>query len=312
MGQSIVYGQKYRSPLRVDNKPSLAFYPPNGRYTASCFDFSNSTKPTRVVNFIGELLKIKDYKEICTQINRDLEIGLLDLEPEFKTIRFDGYDGEVDLSDKSHITLAAMCITQSFTKRDRLFWGSFGISLPTLEFFNVYSTSKVIMPVGDNILYRNSCPIYTYHFGGPSKKIYLPTRRTGSRFFNYGEVVVQGIKQIPEKGDLIIITKSLKDVMLLYEMGYTSIAPNSETHGLDINLINDLKKRFKLVVLFFDNDEPGLKATKIFSEIYEIPSILMEKEQSKDISDYFYKTKSIEACKKIIKNLIDSIEIDLS
>jgi 5S rRNA maturation endonuclease (ribonuclease M5) len=303
MGRPISYGRKYRSLLRVDNNPSIAFYPGKGDQSAYYFDFSMSKKPQNVVSFVGEFLKIEGYRNICTQINRDLKVGLLDLEPDFKSVKHEGYTGEVDLNQKFDSFATATCVTQSFTKRDRLFWANFGISLATLKKYNVYSTAKVIMPMGDNILYQIGCPIYTYHFGGSSKKIYMPLRR-GTRFLNYGETAIQGIDQLPEKGELLIITKSLKDVMLLSELGYYAIAPNSETHGLDLKIVENLKERFTNVILFFDNDEPGEKASEVFSELYKIKSIFLDKKDAKDISDFYYKIKSHKKCKETMEKLI--------
>lgn len=53
--------------------------------------------------------------------------------------------------------------------------------------------------------------------------------------------MIQGSKMLPKSGEFVVVTKSLKDVMALYEFGIPAIAPNSE------NLFNRSNmKNFKL------------------------------------------------------------------
>lgn len=50
---------------------------------------------------------------------------------------------------------------------------------------------------------------------------------------------------LPESGDILIITKALKDVMVLYEYGIPAIAPCSENLFITEAQYNHLKERFK-------------------------------------------------------------------
>lgn len=58
--------------------------------------------------------------------------------------------------------------------------------------------------------------------------------------------------------DYIVVTKSLKDVMTLYEYGITAIAPCSENEFLTESQYKRLKNKYKHVILLYDNDNPGL------------------------------------------------------
>lgn len=62
---------------------------------------------------------------------------------------------------------------------------------------------------------------------------------------------------LPESGDYVVITKSLKDVMVLYEFGIPAIAPISENCYLTEAQHAKLVRRFKHVVLLYDNDRAG-------------------------------------------------------
>ena len=77
--------------------------------------------------------------------------------------------------------------------------------------------------------------------------------------------MIQGSKQLPKSGNFIIITKSLKDVMALWQFGIPAIAPNSENSFLSDIQYNKLKLKFKDIYLFYDNDLPGIKSANKIS-----------------------------------------------
>lgn len=93
---------------------------------------------------------------------------------------------------------------------------------------------------------------------------------------------------LPESGDVVIVTKALKDTMTLYEYGIPSIAPCSENVFLTENQYNKLKKRFKHIILLYDNDYTGIcftnKIRKQFSDLNI--AYLPINGGDKDISDY--------------------------
>lgn len=83
--------------------------------------------------------------------------------------------------------------------------------------------------------------------------------------------------------------------MVLHELSWPAVCMNGEGYGSgngksseDLNrLIRTLRGRFRFVVFFMDNDEPGIRiATKLTSK-YEYPHIHLV--GPKDISDYIVK-----------------------
>lgn len=91
-----------------------------------------------------------------------------------------------------------------------------------------------------------------------------------------------------EGGDNLVITKSLKDVAVLYEYGITAVAPCSENIFVSDSQYQKLKKKFKNIFLLYDNDEPGLKAAfKIKKQYSDLKVLFLPRHgDSKDISDY--------------------------
>ena len=107
---------------------------------------------------------------------------------------------------------------------------------------------------------------------------------------------------MPETGDLLIITKSLKDVMVFYELGISAVGLQAETNKMSKKSFNELTKRFKRVILLLDNDDQGYTSTCEFLLEYDIEFFFIPDE--KDISDYIKKygyKKAFNLIKKKLK-----------
>ena len=104
-------------------------------------------------------------------------------------------------------------------------------------------------------------------------------------------------------GPYVVITKSLKDVMTLYSFGLPAIAPISENCFVTEAQYNKLKSKFQKVILFYDNDMPGMKAmAKIRRNFPEVIPVMIPKcMKAKDISDFhklYGRTKTLELIEK--------------
>ena len=125
-------------------------------------------------------------------------------------------------------------------------------------------------------------------------KIYRPLAIKKEKWIgNTTKNYILGYKQLPEQGDLLIITKSLKDVMCLKSLGYNSISPSSEGTLLPEIVIKDLSNRFKQLIVLFDNDTQGIKSAQKIKTIYNINNITIPLDlEVKDISEYYNKFKN--------------------
>jgi len=134
--------------------------------------------------------------------------------------------------------------------------------------------------------YHEGNPMFSYkvynHF-----KIYRPLADKHSKWRNnLTEYDIQGYKQLPKSGDVLFITKSLKDVMVLYELGYPAISPSSETTFISDIVLKRLLKRFKHVFILFDRDVTGVRESRSQSLKTRLSAILVNKRyHAKDISD---------------------------
>ena len=76
--------------------------------------------------------------------------------------------------------------------------------------------------------------------------------------------------------------------MVLYEYGVTAIAPCSENVFVTDTQYTKLKSKFNNIFLFYDNDEPGLKAAfKIRKQHSDLKVLYLPRYGGdKDISDF--------------------------
>ena len=98
----------------------------------------------------------------------------------------------------------------------------------------------------------------------------------------------------------------MKDLMALSAFKIPACAPNSEHLFISDNVLEDLKRRFKYIIILYDQDRTGkLNMAKIRSEHPELIYLVIPKEYgAKDFSDFrkkygFMKTK--EAILNVIK-----------
>ena len=140
-------------------------------------------------------------------------------------------------------------------------------------------------------------------------KIYQPFEDKLKKWINNANYSVhQGYTQLPKSGELLIITKSLKDVMSLHDVvGVSAIGLQSESVMMKDSVMDEYKSRFKKVVCLFDNDDAGTKLAKEFSKRYGVPYFfVLPIAKSKDFSDFVKNTTinfSIEYFNKKIEKL---------
>ncbi len=297
IGHRVIVGSKFNSPLRKDSNPSFGLF--ISRTTNSLLFKDQATGESgNCFKFVQLKAHLSSYKEALDQINSDLSLGLLK-----------ALDRGLDVKNNYKASRTDIKIKRkNFTKIDDLYWEQFNINRDILKKFNVYPISHVWL--NDNLMswkFSEEHPMYAYQIYNKFK-IYRPLNSANEKWMtNCTMYNIQGYKQLPETGDLLIITKSLKDVMTLHSLGYVAVSVNSENTLLPLKIMNDLKKRFTKIIIFFDNDDSGHKGAIDMSKTYgieykEIP-IYPETYSSKDISDFIRDNNKTETV-KLLQNLI--------
>ena len=290
----------FKSPLREDHHPTCSFFKGKRLYfkdfaTGECLTFENVVMKRYCCNY-QEALKIiaKDFGIVK---NPNHKVAVMPKQKTFKKER------------NTIIQIEA----KSFTKEELKWWESFGITKETLNKYRVFSCQTVFLNGNIESVYDSKCPSYGYYFGKDKDrelwKIYYPFRKTFRFIGNIKTTTIQGYKQLPKKGKLLVITKSLKDCMVLYSFGIAAVAPQSETQFISDEILEELKQRFKYIVLLFDNDETGISFTNKIKRKYTWikPFIIPRKYEAKDISD-FYKKYGYDKTLALIKEGIKYIK----
>lgn len=291
----------FRSPLRRDKQPTCSFYR-NNSGTLIFKDFATG-QHLNVFGVVQEIFKC-DYYEALRIIANDMGI-VRDRELHRNPGKINENPTKITDKEMSKIQVEV----QDFTDLELKWWGKYGITLNILKKFNVYSCKHVFL--NGNLLAKSQqhCPIFGYYGkkyqGLELWRCYFP-KRTSFRFItNWPSKKIQGYDQLPKEGKLLVITKSMKDCMTLYSCGISAIAPNSENLFVSDNMLNELKSRFKYLVVFYDNDRPGLhNMARIRREHPELVYISIPKQYgSKDISD-FYKDHGRKETLNLIKKFV--------
>lgn len=261
----------YNSPFREDKNPSFGIFRSRKSGKLLFKDHGNG-KCGDVIKFVELYTGLTNYNDILNRIVTDMSITN---NTKLKsTKQYESKDTVIGV------------VRQDWTDVDKQYWSQFGITKETLIKFNVFSIKYYLCDGIVKGIYKNENPMYAYkvydHF-----KIYRPLADKYTKWRNnLTPYDIQGYEQLPKKGDLLIITKSLKDVMCLYEMGYTAISPSSESTFLTSDVIDDLKLRFKRILICFDRDIPGVKNMRKISLKTGLNGFLVHKKwKAKDISD---------------------------
>jgi hypothetical protein len=153
-----------------------------------------------------------------------------------------------------------------------------------LNSYNITGLSKA-SKLG-RVFYKHSNDDFGFHYKiGKGEKTYRPfafRRKDKFRMQNIDEL--EGYEQLPISGDLLVITKSLKDVVYLRAIGIYAVSCSSES-SLNIMRLRaaELNARFKVVARWGDPDFAGKKysyrlaglfpnSPEIFSEIAKDPT----------------------------------------
>ena len=267
-------GKIMNSPLRSDDKmPSFAIFPTKDG--ALLFKDHGTGVAGNAIKFLKLYKGIQTRNELERELLRIVRTYNLDTSKTIKNTYAKQHDIDIGI------------VRQPFTEVDKRYWKQFHISIDTLKKFNVFSIKYFLCNRVVRGTYKEDSPMYAYKVYDKFK-IYRPLASKYTKWrTNLTNRHVQGLSELPQEGgNLLIITKSLKDVMCLYEMGFNAIAASSETTFIPDDILQSLKNKWKHVVILYDRDRTGMKKARDYSRQYRIDAIFVHKKfKAKDVSD---------------------------
>lgn len=276
LGSTFQVGKLINSPLRSDDRvPSFAIF--RSKNGDLLFKDHGSGEAGNALKFL------KLYRGIQTrdELERELLRIVRKVNPEQKVVQ------KNHINVKSEYFADIGIVRQPFTNIDKQYWRQFGISIDTLKKFNVFSIKYFLCNRVVRGTYKETSPMYAYKVYDRFK-IYRPLASKYTKWrTNLTNEYVQGLAELPkEGGDILIITKSLKDVMCLYEMGFYAIAASSETTFIPEKIIQSLRSKWKHILILYDRDQTGMKKAREYSKSTHFDAFFVHKRfKSKDISD---------------------------
>lgn len=260
-----------------ERTPSMCIYvAKEGYYIFK--DFSTGKGGT-AISLVQQLFNL-NYREACLKV--------IETYNDFVLHNNGGYDlGEFKQQSRYKVTSHKV---RTWTTQDQYFWTQFNIGSKLLEAHNVKPLESYCMTKDDKELCIKGLYLYGYFKAdGSLYKIYQP--KTLDKKFIKVSSYIQGMHQCTGE-KYLIVTSSLKDIMSIKSLKLANldvIAPDSENTMLKQDMMEELRDKYKKIIVMFDNDDAGIKAMQSYKEKYhfiEIALLPMSKDISDSIKDY--------------------------
>ena len=301
-------GEMINSPLRVDKKPSFNLFYSDQYSEIMWHDFTLGSGCC--IQFVSEMFDINYYNALC-RIASDFNLEDEFISHKNKVNKSNDNKKKISIGKnkmpkkKSIINIKS----KEWTDFELFWWKYFGVDKDTLDRYNVVPISHYFI---NNKIFKTDDLAFAfkeYKKNVLTFKIYQPYSNN-KWYSNQDSSVIQGWRQLPQKGEELIITSSLKDLMsIVCITGVPAIAPQAESAKINKSVLLNLSKRFKKIYILYDNDYNKSKnwgqinAKKIISEFNRFKNIVIPMEfMSKDFSDLvkrYGETESLNIFNKI-------------
>lgn len=243
----------YPCPFKPETDPSFYISYYRGRLKWRRFGLYES--PRSPVEFVKLLFPLLNHIQIINKIYWDLQEGVdQKIVLEIREASQDEIDMAVEID---HILL-------DFEKQ---YFKDYHVTESTLKYYEIKGCRDSFIANKRFCKSRKSDPAFVYLHDKDSYSIYRPLAEKSKKHRKHNiRNHIMGYKELPETGDILFITKSMKDIMVFHELGIPAIAPHSERTFLPKGVLDELKLRFKEIYVVYDNDETGVEASKKFTK----------------------------------------------
>lgn len=313
------------NPYRQDTRPSCRLYKIDSKSNGLLYymkDYGDSRYCGNCFKIVSEIINLdiqNNFKHVLEQIDNDMCLNVFEessrsFKPQKVTVH---KLQECDVKTTSSPIISFTPQIKEFSPSELAYWEKYGIRKEILDKYEVKSIRKCNFQKENgkcfSIVSSNNLPIYAYFFeNGKGIKFYRP--KSEYRFMYAGKLpkpYIFGYKQLPGNGEYVFITGGEKDVLSLASKGFNAIALNSETAKIPAELIDDLSKKYRKIIILYDCDETGIQEStyrvKEFAKNYNITRIqlpLAGTKKEKDISDYFAMGNDKKEFVKLLKSNI--------
>lgn len=282
--RSFEIGRLYKSPLRKEDNASFNIF--EGRKGVLMYkDFGGSkgnaidfVMVSKCLNFYSAIVQIVQDLNLRYSV-RGLQVDTIKKEEEFI----------VKKVEKKYKLLPILF--DKFTDTDYNYW-IVEHKLKDLEIVKKHNVrSAQELSIGGIPIWgaTRDNPIYIYFEKYEEewyRKAYRPYGEIGEKWrCDYPDIanMVHGVDLLRGNRNDLIITKSVKDVIVLESLGFEAICVQSEDLPFPQGLLTMLKKWYEYIYVLFDNDfgkkeNAGRKLSNKFAKNYNIKQIIIPRE----------------------------------
>ncbi len=310
-GRQTKMNSTFTSPLHSDAKPSFGLFRGSSADVLFFKDFTlgESGDCFKLVSLLFNIPYYESVEKVWTDMNGE---GIVVPMNKVKNV-FDKIKARVS-------TFFEIDTSVNYSKQDKNtafynYFKAYGINENILQRFNVSRIdSYAYQRQGNQIQCYPDDLMFCYKEKKDSLnyvKVCRPNSNPISKWFtNCNSSVHQGYILLPLKGDSLIITKSLKDVMSIYAtLGMPAIGLQAESVNINPVVLTEYETRFKKVYCLFDNDFDKsrnwgqINAIKFTKDTNMVNLVIPDKWKSSDYSDLI-KNHGINQAKQILIDLI--------
>lgn len=306
------------SPLREDTNPSFSLFHSDLHNKVFFRDFATGETGDCFL-FVMRLFNLQSKVETFNKIASDFQLTQFELNTTINTSPKRSYVSKSNTKKSIRSERLRISVrTRLWKLKDKDYWnGKYGLNKQQLEYCNIFPISHYFIngycTEADDIAYA----FVEEKDGLQTFKIYQPFNDNDEKWINNNDYSTWELwTQLPETGDICIITSSRKDAAVIKSLfpsnKITSCSLQSEGVNPKSSVIEELRSRFKEVFVMYDNDfknskNPGRTAgSKLCEQAQflqiEIPTEICTKYGVKDPSDYLEANSGSE-----LKNLLTKL-----
>ena len=257
-GPFTLRSKTYPSIFRKDNNPSTGFFINNNNECVYS-DLATGEK-WGAIGFVMELFNL-GYQEALEKIGAD-----------FGLIKKEGYTAVARVVKRKPIEKVEKVIqitTSGWNHITLKFWNEYSIDKNELQKHHIYPI-KTLFINGFEIKNIENHERYAFHFNEGDKeylKIYSPFDKKFKWVSNCPLKIPFGYKDLPYESKTLVITKSMKDLMVCRKYFSDVIALQNESPASwSSEILDPIINKYDNVIVWFDNDDAGINALDYYKD----------------------------------------------
>lgn len=292
--EPIPHTGKYRSPIRsgaqTDDVPSFGIF-----YSTTSHDreFLWKDQATGQVGDIFRLVQLMhgytSRREAEKRVIMDFSLGYQKTEAREKIITHEAPERtEMDIRT----------VDRDFTVNEVAYWRALNIQRDLLSEYKTTAVKYFWLAAEQSVPYAPKEFAFSYRIGS-KYQIYQPFETKDRKFRNnLTDAHIFGLQQLKFQSPLLVITKSMKDVMHFASFGYEAISPRSENTPIAEKYLRALEQKYRHIVTFFDND--GKCRRDFYPYIHHEVPLSMGAKDPTDVA----KLHGIDASRDMLKDIL--------